>query len=166
MYKKPKDKTFYKTRQIWVYFVCTLLLYTKVSASKGAQLYIHWLVLSTSERERSERNRTCSGIARVTHMALSVFHSLQFCSGEGRVKGAPLFPTLNSPSKVPSKHPSLWESHDPRLVSQWVQNKDTNRNDIEKEPEEEKKPKKRRCVLSPSSFFSLLPFLNVTGLKK
>lgn len=55
MYKKNKDKMYYKTRQIWVYFfVCTLLLFTKVSASKVHSYTSTDLVLSTSVREEWE----------------------------------------------------------------------------------------------------------------
>lgn len=170
---------YYKTRQIWVYyFVCTLLLYTKVSASKVHSYTSTELGLSTSVSE-GVREKTCSGIASVNHgapyvvvvvssVSFFLFFLSFFCSGEGKSLSVHCFLYVNSPSKVPFDiHPSCGNHSDSRLVSQWVQNKnnkrqDTNRNDTKTRGREDLQ--KTRFVLSPSSFFS--SFLNVTGLKK
>lgn len=143
---------YYKTRQIWVYFVCTLLLYTKVSASK-VHSYTSTDFVWAPVWERSERKRTCSGIVYVTHNASVVIVSSVLQWWRQSKCALLLVHELSKQSAL--WHPSLWESPDPGLVSQWVQKQqDTNRNDIKNRGRED--PKKQG--VSPSSFFSLFIF--------
>lgn len=84
MYKKTRTKCITKQGRSECIFVCTLLLYTKVSASK-VHSYTSTDLVWAPVWERSERKRTCSGIVYVTHNASVIIVSSVFCSGEGKV---------------------------------------------------------------------------------
>lgn len=151
---------FVQNKADWVYFVCTLLLYTKVSASK-VHIYTSTDLVGAPVWERSERKRTCSGIVYVTLNTSVVIVSsvLQWW----RQSKCALLHVRELSKQSALWHLSLWESPDSRLVSQWVQKQqDTNRNDIKTGGREDQN--KVSSVLPHSFLF--LSFLDVTGLKK
>lgn len=113
-----------------IFFVCTPLLCTKVSASKVHSFTsTDWVWAPVRGGEQwEEEEETCSGFAssrdprRLSHhslcrlrhalclLLLLCFVFVHFCSGEGKVSVHCFSSTWNSPSKVPSDTSSPRES--------------------------------------------------------